>query len=206
MTRPAAIPASAVSAHPPSGVGRPARERIFDVAKDLFYRQGIRAVGVETIVAAAGATKMSLYRSFPSKDDLVVAYLQDRDALYWQWWDKTVARHPDSPRLQIRALFKSVAGRATRPDYRGCPFTNAATEFPDPDHPGRAVAMANKAKLRERLRGLAAAVGAREPDRLGDQLFLLMEGAYPSGQVMGTDGPALGLADAADTLVAAQLT
>src|SRR5215469_16238001 len=84
---------------------RPARERIFDVAKDLFYRQGIRAVGVETIVAAAGATKMSLYRSFPSKDDLVVAYLQDWDGRYWQWWDNVIACYPGDPRQQIRALF-----------------------------------------------------------------------------------------------------
>ena len=197
--------ASDVSAGPPGAAGKPARERIFDVAKDLFYRLGIRAVGVETIVSAAGATKMSLYRSFPSKDDLVVAYLEDRDKIYWQWWDSVMARHPGSPRQQIRALFKSVAGKTTRPGYRGCPFTNAATEFPDPDHPGRAVATANKAKLRDGLRGLARAAGAREPERLGDQLFLLMEGAYASGQVMGLDGPALSLADAADALVAAQI-
>lgn len=205
MASPSTTLASDVSADPPRASGKPARERIFEVAKDLFYRLGIRAVGVETIVAAAGATKMSLYRSFSSKDDLVVAYLRDRDALYWQWWDDVVARHPDSPRQQIRALFKSVAGRATRPGYRGCPFTNAATEFPEPDHPGRAMATANKTELRTRLRGLARAAGAREPERLGDQLFLLMEGAYASGQVMGVNGPALILADAADALVAAQI-
>src|SRR6185437_9637961 len=112
--------ASGVSAGPPGapgkgGGGKPARERIFEVAKDLFYRLGIRAVGVESIVAAAGATKMSLYRSFPSKDDLVVAYLQDWDGRYWQWWDNVVARYPGDPRQQIRALFKSVAGKTTRP-------------------------------------------------------------------------------------------
>ena len=205
MSRTLDTAASDVSAGPLGAAGKPARERIFDVAKDLFYRLGIRAVGVETIVAAAGATKMSLYRSFPSKDDLVVAYLEDRDALYWQWWDRIMARHPDDPRQQVRALFKSVAGKTTRPTSRGCPFTNAATEFPEPGHPGRAVAAANKAKLRVRLRELAGATGAREPERLGDQLFLLMEGAYASAQIMGTDGPALGLADAADALVAAQL-
>lgn len=209
MARTASITASDVSAGPPgapgNGGGKPARERIFDVAKDLFYRLGIRAVGVEAIVAAAGATKMSLYRSFPSKDDLVVAYLNDRDGLYWQWWDRIVAGHPGDPRQQIRALFKSTAGKTTRPGSRGCPFTNAATEFPEADHPGRAVATANKAKLRQRLRELAGATGAREPERLGDQLFLLMEGAYASAQIMGPDGPALSLADAADALVAAQL-
>ena len=125
--------------------------------------QGIRAVGVESIVAAAGATKMSLYRSFPSKDDLVVAYLKDRDAMYWQWWNEIMDRHAGDPRAQLRALFESVGSRTTRAAYRGCPFTNAATEFPDPDHPGREVAAENKRELRARLRGLAAAIGARDP-------------------------------------------
>ncbi|HEX9465444.1 MAG TPA: TetR/AcrR family transcriptional regulator [Alphaproteobacteria bacterium] len=200
---------SARSATVPSDLAapadKPARERIFNVAMDLFYRQGIRAVGVEAIVAAAGATKMSLYRNFPSKDALVEAYLKSRNETYWQWWDEVVARHPGQPRQQIIALFKSVAGRSTRPNYRGCPFTNAATEFPERGHPGRAVAAANKAQLRDRLRGLAAEAGAREPERLGDQLFLLMEGAYASGQIMGPSGPALHLAEAADALIAAQV-
>jgi AcrR family transcriptional regulator len=196
---------AAARLEPASPAEKPARERIFDVAKDLFYRQGIRAVGVEAIVAAAGATKPTLYRSFPSKDDLIVAYLKSRDETYWRWWDETVARHSGNPRQQIIALFKSLAGRSTRPGYRGCPFTNAATEFPEPDHPGRAVAAANKAELRRRLRGLAAATGAREPERLGDQLFLLMEGAYTSGQIMGPSGPALHLAEAADALITAQV-
>jgi AcrR family transcriptional regulator len=182
-----------------------ARDRIFAAAKEMFYRQGIRAVGVESIVAAANATKMSLYRSFPSKDDLVVAYLKDRDALYWQWWNDIMDRHTGDPRAQLRALVDSVGTRTTRAEYRGCPFTNAATEFPDPDNPGREVAAENKRELRTRLRGLAAAIGAREPAVLADQIFLLMEGAYASGQVMGRDGPALSIVDAAEALVEAQL-
>lgn len=186
-----------------SAAGTPkARDRIFAVAKDLFYRQGIRAVGVEGIVAAAGATKMSLYRSFPSKDDLVVAYLRDRDQTYWQWWDEIMDRHAGDPRRQIQALFESVSTRTCRAGYRGCPFTNAATEFPEPEHPGREVAAENKRELRARLRGLAAAAGARDAAALGDQLFLLIEGAYASGQIMGPDGPSAMIADAAETLVA----
>jgi AcrR family transcriptional regulator len=186
------------------GGGR-ARDRIFAAAREMFYRKGIRAVGVESIVAAAGATKMSLYRSFPSKDDLVVAYLRERDAVYWQWWDDIMDRHKGDPRAQLRALVESVGRRTTRAEYRGCPFTNAATEFPDPDNPGREVAAENKRELRTRLRGLAAAIGARDPARLADQLFLLIEGAYASGQMMGSEGPAAGIADAADALVDAQL-
>ena len=119
----------------------------------MFYRLGIRAVGVETICAEAGATKMSLYRSYPSKDELVAAYLRDRNGKYWEWWDKTVAAHPKDARAQLVAVFESIASKTTRGDYRGCPFTNAAIEFPEPDHPGRAVAAENKRDLRERLRG-----------------------------------------------------
>lgn len=185
--------------------GTRARDRIFAAAKDMFYRQGIRAVGVESIVAAAGATKMSLYRSFRSKDDLVAAYLKERDAVYWRWWDEIMDRHVGDPRAQLRALVESVGKSTTRAEYRGCPFTNAATEFPDPDNPGREVAAENKRELRTRLRGLAAAIGVRDPVCLADQVFLLIEGAYSSGQVMGSEGPAVAIVDAADALVDAQL-
>jgi AcrR family transcriptional regulator len=178
-----------------------ARDRIFAVAKDMFYQRGIRAVGVESIVAAAGATKMSLYRSFPSKDDLVVAYLKERDAMYWRWWDGIMDEHAGDPRAQIVALMTSVAQRTSREGYRGCPFTNAATEFPEANHPGREISAENKRELRTRLRNLAAAAGARDAAALGDQLFVLIEGAYASGQVMGQGGPAAAIVAAAESLV-----
>jgi AcrR family transcriptional regulator len=182
-----------------------ARDRIFRVAKDLFYRRGIRAVGVETIVAEAGATKMSLYRSFPSKDELIVAYLQDRDAKYWRWWDKVMAEHPNDPRQQLRDIFHALAARIVDVSYRGCAFTNAAVEFPEPAHPGRAVATANKQQLRARLRALSEAIGARDPRGLADQLVLLFEGAYSSSQTLGPTGPAATVADAAEAIIEAQL-
>ena len=197
MTQP---PPAATAAQP--AAGPKARDRIFAVARDLFYRRGIRAVGVESIVAAAGTTKMSLYRSFPSKDDLVVAYLKERDALYWQWWNGVMDEHAGDPRAQILALVDSVATRSMRPGYRGCPFTNAAVEFPEPDHPAREVAAENKRELRTRLRNLASAAGARDAKALGDQLFLMIEGIYASGQLLGKDGPAPAVVAAAEQLIA----
>jgi len=182
-----------------------ARQRILDVATDLFYREGIRAIGVDTIVARSGVAKMSLYRAFPSKDELVAAFLAAADQRYWAWWDGVVGRHPDAPREQLRALFRAVAKKTTSPDYRGCPFVNTATEFPDARHPGRAVALANKRELRARLGRLAASVGARDPALLADQLFLLMDGAYSTGQMLAAGGPGMALPAAADALVAAQL-
>jgi AcrR family transcriptional regulator len=184
---------------------RPARERLLAVACDLFYRRGIRSVGIDEIVAAADVAKMSLYRSFPSKDELVAAYLRELDRDYWRRWDAAVARHPHSPREQLRELFQTLGRWTTRPDWRGCPFTNAATEFPEPDHPARRVAEANKRELRRRLRGLARAAGARGAKGLADQLMLLFEGAYSSAQTCGARGPATAVAAAAEALLAVHL-
>jgi AcrR family transcriptional regulator len=184
---------------------KPARERILEVAAELFYREGIRAIGVDTICARSGVAKMSLYRAFPSKDELVAAFLADADRRYWAWWDGVVGRHPGAPREQLRALFVAVAKKTTSPSYRGCPFVNTATEFPEPDHPGRAIALANKRELRDRLRRLGAAIGARDPGLLADQLLLLMDGAYATGQMLGDDGPGRGLPAAAEALIEAQI-
>jgi AcrR family transcriptional regulator len=165
-----------------------ARTRILEAAADLFYREGIRAVGVDAVIAHSGVAKMSLYRNFAGKDELVAAFLDYRDELYWAWWDKVVARHPDDPRAQIRAIFETVGKRTAHPDYRGCPFINTAVEFPDSGHPGRVVALANKLELRARLRALAEAVGALDPAMLADQLLLLLEGTYVSGQTIVSEG------------------
>ena len=186
--------------------GQPsARERILAVAGDLFYAQGIRSVGVDEIVARADVAKMSLYRSFPSKDELAAAYLEETNARYWRWWDDVASRHPDAPVEQLRALFRALAKRTIRADWRGCPFTNAATEFPEPGHPARTVAEANKRELRRRLVLLAKAAGARHPTALADQLVLLFEGAYTSAQTFGAGGPAAQVTAAAEALIAAQL-
>ncbi len=87
---------------------RPARDRIFETARDMFYRKGIRAVGVETIAAEAGATKMSLYRNFPSKDELVAEVLREQSREGWQWWDEVLACH-DTPRAKLEGLFDAFA-------------------------------------------------------------------------------------------------
>jgi len=190
---------------PPATVDKSARERILATATELFYREGIRAVGIDTIIARSGVAKMSLYRNFASKDELVVAFLEYRDGIYWQWWDHVMARHPDDARRQIGDLFASLARRVTSPFYRGCPFINTATEFPDSDHPARAVCLANKRELRRRLRGLATRAGAHDPEMLADQLLLLIEGAYAAMQNFRSRGPVPSLQGAAEALLVAQL-
>jgi AcrR family transcriptional regulator len=193
---------------PAQDAARPVRaaDRIKRTARELFYRDGIRAVGVDEIVTKAGVTKPSLYRSFPSKDELAAAYLRDYDGEFWARFDAAVAAHPGDPRTQLRAFLTPLAGRATKHGYRGCGLTNAAVEYPEPGHPARLVAEAHKRELRRRLAAMAAAMGAADPETLGDGLLLLIEGAYVSGQLFGQGGPARAVATVADRLIEASLS
>ncbi|NHO32332.1 TetR/AcrR family transcriptional regulator [Acetobacter fallax] len=175
----------------PSPPSRPcAADRIRSSARDLFYNQGIRAVGVEEIVQNAGVTKPSLYRAFESKDGLTTAYLADYQQSFWDRIEEVRRVHPDDPRARILAYFDGLAERASRPAYRGCALTNAIVEYPDADHPVRQEAARLKQDVRDWLRQQAHAMEAGAPDLLADGLILLMEGAYASGQVFASPGPA----------------
>ena len=185
----------------PAGKKMRAADRIRETARALFYRDGIRAVGVDEIVTQAGVTKPSLYRSFASKDDLAAAYLRDYDAEFWQRFDHCVALHPGDAKAQYLEYVRGLGERASRDGYRGCGLTNAAVEYPAPDHPARHVAHDNKVELRRRLRLMAKEMGACDPDKLGDGLLLLLEGTYASGQLFGDDGPASALAEIAERLI-----
>lgn len=182
-----------------------AADRIRESARELFYREGIRAIGVDDIVTRAGVTKPSLYRSFASKDELAAAYLQDYDAAFWERFEGGKAAHPDDARAQLLVYLDGLARRATKDGYRGCGLTNAAVEYPDPTHPARKVAEANKRALRQRLAALASQMGARDPKALGDGLLLLIEGAFASGQLFGKGGPARSLVEIAQRLIDASI-
>lgn len=192
--------------HMAAGKSSPrAADRILEVARNLFYRQGIRAIGVDEIVRQAGVTKPSLYRSFSSKDELAASYLRLYEVEFWKRFDAAVAAHPGAPREQILAFLAGIGTRAVMPDYRGCGMTNAAIEYPEIGHPARQVGEQNKRELRRRLRAMAAEMGAAEPDVLGDGLLLLIEGAYVSGQLFGPGGPAASIAANADRLIESSL-
>lgn len=179
-----------------------AAERIFEVANDLFRRQTIRAVGVETIVRTAGVAKISLYRSFASKDDLILAYLTRINETYWGNVDEHLARYDSDPRSQLRAFMTYISESATIPGYRGCPFISYAAEFPDHAHPGHKVAEANRREMRRRLLGWTSAMNVAQPERLTDSLMLLIDGAYAGSQILGGPaGPAASLVWAADALL-----
>jgi AcrR family transcriptional regulator len=167
---------------PPKGEAS-ARERILATANELFYHEGIRAIGVDTVVERSGVSKTSLYRVFESKDALIAAVAAEQDRSFWAWWDRLEQRHADDPRALLDALLSGIAKRIGHPAFRGCPLLNLATEFPDDNHPGRAVARANKEELRARLATIVAKLDVDDPDRVASQIALIINGAYATGLV-----------------------
>ena len=181
-----------------------AAERIRETAQQLFYREGIRAVGVDEIVAQAGVTKPSLYRSYTSKDELAADYLRHHGAERLKAFDDALAQGDDL-RLAFRAWLSALSQRATAPSYRGCGNSNAAVEYPNPDHPARKAAAENKRRFRARLHALAKDLGAPKPDELGDMILLVLEGTYASGQLFGPGGPPRYVVRAIDVLIDAAI-
>lgn len=182
------------------------RDRILNTARELFYKEGVRAVGVDTVVAESGVAKTSLYRWFPSKDALIVAVLEQEQKDRWAGWDKTAAQSDPEPRARLRAHLTGIARYVSSSHFRGCPFMNVTAAFSDPEHPGRLVANEVMHELRRRLRGLVNNIeGVRNPEELTEQLLLLVDGAFSSAQCLGKSGPQQFLVAAADALVDAQL-
>jgi AcrR family transcriptional regulator len=190
------------AAAPPVPAAVPPRERILAAARDLFYRHGIRAIGVDAIAEAAGTNKMTLYRHFPSKDELVAECLRQFAAEAEARWDRLEAAHPGDPRAQLRAWVKAAGEHIANKDARGCPLCNAAVELPEKDHPGRRVIEACKTSQRNRLVRLCRAAGATQAERLADELFLLLEGALVSVQSVGREGPGARFVRMASAMIA----
>lgn len=199
------MPSKTAAAGRPASKPPLAADRIRKTAREMFYRDGIRAVGVDAIVSEAGVTKPSLYRSFSSKDELAAAYLRDYDAEFWARFDAACEAHPVDPRAQVLEYLSGLGERAVQNGYRGCGLTNAAVEYPEAGHPARAVAVEHKVELRRRLAAMAAEMGAADPQALGDGLLLLFEGAFVSSQLFGEGGPAGRVAQMADKLIQAHL-
>jgi AcrR family transcriptional regulator len=185
------------------GEPRLAVDRIRKTARELFYREGIRAVGVDEIVTRAGVTKPSLYRSFSSKDELAAAYLRDYDGEFWVRFEQSAAKHPGDPKAQILDYIGGLGERAQRPDYRGCGLSNAALEYPAHDNPARLVSEDHKRRLRTRLTEMAKGMGAKRPKVLADGLLLLIEGIFVTGQLFGNGGPAMHAAEIAEMMIEA---
>lgn len=180
-----------------------ARDRILAVADDLFYQDCIRAVGVDTIIAKSEVAKTTLYRYFPSKDDLVVAYLEGRNRLFWQFFENAVNQHPGNPKQQLLAIFAWLDEMVAQPDNCGCPFLVTATEFPAVDYPGHQIAIAHKRAMRDRLAELAQSAGIEQSQELSAALLMLADGAFAERRLFQQHNNGVSLQRAAEMLIRA---
>lgn len=181
----------------------PPRQRILAAAGELFYRHGIRAVGVEAIAEAAGTNKMTLYRHFESKDILVAEYLRQEAIQADASWATLAAAHPGEPLAQIRAWLAAMADHVGDCNERGCALANAAVELPEKDHPARPVIEEFKRRQRTELVRLCGDAGLTEPEMLADELHLLLEGARVTAQSGGSDRLGARLVRMGEALIAA---
>jgi AcrR family transcriptional regulator len=179
------------------------REHILAVASNLFYQRGVRAVGVDLVIDTAGIAKTSLYRYFPTKDDLIVAFLEREDVDFWSVWDEVGKRYASDPLAELDAHMRWIGERLARPNYRGCPQINVAAEFAEPGHPARQVARNHMHAMRTRLAALAHRLNVAQADQLAAQLSVLVNGAFVSSDVLAGDDPAAILQACARALIAA---
>lgn len=176
----------------------PAAERILRTASEMFYRDGIRAVGVDAIAAEASVPKKTLYDKFGSKDRLIADYLRARDERWRAWLMEFVQKRGGSAVERILSTFDALEVWRERENYRGCAFVNAAAEFPDDNHPARVAVLEQKRWMREYLTGLCEEAGAVDPEALAVKLFILHEGAtvaYSLGPSTGVVPKARGMAE-----------
>ncbi len=180
-----------------------ARERLLITARHLFYQEGPRAVGIDRVLAESGVAKMSLYRHFRSKDELIVACLAEHDRDYWKLWESKVSPAGATAVQQLRNAILFIALRTSEPTYKGCVFLNTAQSFPEASHPAHRAAVEHKQQLAARLRKLCKAAGATTPQTLAQQLVLLINGAQATAGMLGKQAQ-LTIIGAADSLLHTQ--
>lgn len=162
------------------------RQKLFEAADTLFYGRGVRATSMDAVAEEAGVTKVTLYSHFASKDELVAAYLEQRDRRWREYSAGALSAHTE-PGDRLLAIFDAYREWLVAGDLRGCAFINCAAEFPDHSHPVREVIRKHKAGVREQLRDLVAKAGADDPDSLAGRLFVVLEGAYVTAALEGDE-------------------
>ncbi len=182
---------------------RPARQRILDTAFRLFYAHGVRGVGVDTVIAESGVAKATLYKHFPSKNDLVLAYLDRVDELWRGQLEAAAEAAGPDPRARLVGMFDALATACRRDGYHGCAFINTAAEsVPGTEIHARTVE--HKDAVRVWVQELAVAADARDPDGLARSLTLLLDGGLAAGVLDGDPRAAVAARGAARALVDAQ--
>jgi AcrR family transcriptional regulator len=181
------------------------RDHLVETALTLFCRDGFHATGVDRILAESGVAKMTMYKHFRSKDELILATLRRRDELFRNWFMRAVERRAETQRGRLVALFDALEEWFDGGDFTGCMFINASAEFSRSDDPIHAASAEHKRLMLAYVRGLAEAAGADDPDALAYGLTLLAEGAIVMAYVAGDRRAARHAKEAAGTLIEASL-
>ncbi len=180
-----------------------AREQLMVTASGLFFYKGFHAVGVDTIAAESGITKMTMYKYFPSKDHLIVAILGRSSEMYWEWFESAI-RGASEPERQLIALFESFASQhSASPQSTFCLYQAVAVEFPNQDHMVNQAAVEHKQSIVKRLESLCEQAKFRSPELLARQLFVFLEGFCISSRFFGASDPDMDIVKTAITLIEA---
>ncbi|HVE35052.1 MAG TPA: TetR/AcrR family transcriptional regulator [Gemmatimonadaceae bacterium] len=163
----------------------PPRERIIAAAAELFQKHGIRGIGVDAIAEAAGTNKMTLYRHFASKDELIAEWARGIVAQKEAEWEELGARHPNDPQGHLIEWSRRVASKLADMEKRGSMLANALAELPEADHPARRVIQAHKTRERKRVQRLCTEAGFQDPELAANLFYLLLEGAFACVQCTG---------------------
>ena len=154
-----------------------AHEHILDVAEQLFYSEGVKAVGIDRIIAESGVAKMTFYKYFPSKDDLVVAYIQRRSTRWHDWFRQAVVRYGRTVQEYPLAIFDALEERFLLPDFRGCAFINIMVELANPLHRASQAASEHKQSVQQFIQQIIEQAHYPQSELLAQQFMLLMDGA-----------------------------
>src|SRR3954452_24653343 len=161
-----------------------ARQRVLETADRLFYQEGVRAVGIDRIIAEAGVAKMSLYNHFPSKDDLILSVLKLREENVLEFFRQAMERH-GKKKNSLRSFFAALKDLFESPGFRGCPFQNAAVELANPTHPGTEFVRGHKQRFGEFLRGLVEETVGKAGAKVAPAVAILVEGAIVTAVIQG---------------------
>lgn len=175
-----------------------------EVAGDLFYARGVRAVGMDLVIGTAGVANATLYRHFATKDELVTAYLVDRNEHWWERLREATAAAPDA-RARIRMLFDFTTQEMATPGFRGCATLNITSEFPDTDHPAHVAAVAHKADVHAWMCDQLREAGATEAEDTASKLVIILDGAQVLATALGSADPAQHMTELAEQVLAATL-
>jgi AcrR family transcriptional regulator len=192
-------------AHTNEARATPARARLLRIADELFYARGLHAVGIDEIIEKSGAAKATLYAHFPTKDDLIASYLRQRSVQWREHMTARLAEAPASPMARIDAVFAILADGCRTPGFRGCPFINAAVEYPEPQHPASLAGSEHRQWVLDMFRSLVVEAKLRQPDRVAAQLALLYDSAMVGTQMNRNPAAAAHARDVARILVDAAL-